>query len=110
MFRAHPHRPTVVVRNFSSSKQYELPAPELLVKHPGGYEPASNILVHPNGDVVFAFFPGRQAPGAGVIWRRMQPVDLWYPLFWLSFPIAAGVVGGQWLNGSRCVHDFHFPF
>lgn len=101
MFTAHPHRPTVIVRHFSSSRQYELPAPEPL--KPGIFEPPGSILVHPNGDAVFAFFPGRQIAGIGVIWHRLQPVDVWNPVFYHPFPIAAGVVGGQWLNSSRRV-------
>lgn len=109
LFTAHPTQPLVCGRYFSSSKQFKLPSPPLIVSSPKSYEPPSIISVAPDDEWLFAYFPGHNGDGAGCLWKRGAQIDSWTVREWWSFAPGGGVVVSSWLGQPRVVREFH-PF
>ncbi|KAH6918502.1 hypothetical protein BKA70DRAFT_1247385 [Coprinopsis sp. MPI-PUGE-AT-0042] len=101
MFMGAAAQPLILGRNFSNSKQFPLPSPTAIASAPTHYLPPTCLLVSPNEEFVFAFFPGREVAGVGCIWMRGYTNDMWGVLKTWAFAKGAGVVGGQWLGGPR---------
>ena len=98
---AHEIEPAIVGRAFPSSRQFRLSSPAAVANAPGSYEPPTILCVSPRGDWLFAYFPGRQVPGAGCFWRAAEHADGWDIIESISFPRCRGVVTAKWLDHAR---------
>ena len=97
---AHETEPAIVGRAFPSSRQFRLQSPAVIANSPGSYEPPTVLCVSPSEDWLFAYFPGRQAPGLGCFWRAQQ-ADGWDVIEPISFALSRGVVSAKWLGHAR---------
>ncbi|KAI0065405.1 hypothetical protein BV25DRAFT_1906053 [Artomyces pyxidatus] len=98
---AHATLPTIVGRVFPSHAQFAVPPPAPITGSPALYEPPTIINVSPNGQWMFAYFPGRDEAGVGCFWTRGIQVDDWNVREWWSFPSAGGAVTSTWLGHPR---------
>jgi hypothetical protein len=97
---AHESEPAIVGRAFPSSRQFRLQSPPVLTTTPGSYEPPTILSVSPDENWLFAYFPGRQIPGAGCFWRAQQ-ADSWDVVESITFARGKGVVSARWLGHAR---------
>ncbi|PBK78348.1 hypothetical protein ARMSODRAFT_947241 [Armillaria solidipes] len=101
IFTPHPTQPTIQARHFSSSKQFNIPSPALILAALTDFDPPTVISVSPNDDWLFAYFPGRGVPGAGCLWYRGPEIDSWTLKDHWTLPLGAGVVTASWLGAPR---------
>ncbi|KAI0273731.1 hypothetical protein BC834DRAFT_855279 [Gloeopeniophorella convolvens] len=97
---AHESEPIVVGRTFPSSQQFILPSPAAVAAAPGSYEPPTVLTLSPDESWLFAYFPGRQQPGVGCIWRAHH-ADSWVVVEPIGFSRNGGVVSAAWLGHVR---------
>ncbi|KAG6874211.1 hypothetical protein C0995_003757 [Termitomyces sp. Mi166 len=107
IFCAHPVQPLITARHFSSSKQFIISPPTHVVSAPTSYCPPSLISVAPNDDWLFAYFPGRNVEGIGVLWARGPQIDNWsiresWPIVHGAAPVAVSWLGQprEWVSGT----------
>ncbi|TCD64663.1 60S ribosomal protein L7 [Steccherinum ochraceum] len=101
IFSAHPTQPLVLARHFSSSRQFVVPSPTPLVSSPTSYDPPTVISISPNGEWLFAYFPGREGDGVACLWRRDHQLDTWGVREFWATPRGAGIVTAEWTNHNR---------
>ena len=101
---AHESEPAIVGRAFPSSRQFRLQSPPIIANAPGSYDPPTILCVSPDGNWLFAYFPGRQIPGVGCFWRA-QHADGWDVIEYISFVRGRGVVSAKWLGHVREVRQ-----
>ncbi|KAK0503447.1 hypothetical protein EDD18DRAFT_1137871, partial [Armillaria luteobubalina] len=82
------------------------PSSTFLRRHPilaalTDFDPPTVISVSPNDDWLFAYFPGRDVPGAACLWCRGPEIDSWTPKDYWSLPVGAGIVTASWLGAPR---------
>ena len=94
---AHESEPYVLGRHFPSSRQFLLPIPLATEK----YEPATVLSLSATDDWMFAYFPGREGPGAGVVWQKEAQLDSWCVKECVEFPVGRGVVTAAWTCPQR---------
>ena len=101
---AHESEPAIVGRAFPSSRQFRLQSPPIIANAPGSYDPPTILCISPDGNWLFAYFPGRQIPGVGCFWRA-QHADGWDMIESISFTRSRGVVSAKWLGHVREVRQ-----
>ncbi|KZP19504.1 hypothetical protein FIBSPDRAFT_955383 [Athelia psychrophila] len=109
IFTAHSVQPVVTARLFPSSQTFQLPASNAILGSPQSYGPPTLISASPESDWLFAYFPGRGAPGRGCIWKRGDRLDMWQVQDVQDkdardisvFPMSVGVVEVEWLGTER---------
>lgn len=98
---AHPTKPVILARHFSSSRQFFIPSPSQVNESPSSYEPPSIISLSPNESWLFAYFPGKDQDGVACLWRRMYQLDSWVVRDWWSTPNGSGIVTAEWTGLDR---------
>ncbi|KAF8163366.1 hypothetical protein B0H34DRAFT_650242 [Crassisporium funariophilum] len=101
IFTAHPTKPLITGRHFSSSKRFVLPSPAPVALSPASYDPPSVITVAATDEWLFAYFPRRDGEGTGCIWKRGPQIDSWDVKESWSFPKGGGAVTASWLGNPR---------
>ncbi|KAF9484725.1 hypothetical protein BDN70DRAFT_872266 [Pholiota conissans] len=101
IFTAHPTRPLVAARHFSSSKQFVLPSPTQIIASPGSYDPPTVLTVSPGDTWLFSYFPRRDGEGIGCLWKRGPQIDNWVLNECWTYPQCGGVVAASWLGNHR---------
>jgi hypothetical protein len=101
IFSAHPSKPLLVARHFSSSRQFFIPSPNPVASAQSAYLPPTLISVAPQDDALFAYFPKNNGEGIGCRWKRGSQIDSWAVQEWWSFPSQAAPIAAEWLGARR---------
>lgn len=109
IFAAHATQPMITGRHFSSSKQFVLPSPTVIISSPASYDPPSIISVSPDDIWLLAYFYRRDGEGIACLWKRGHQIDNWQVKNFWTYTKGCGIVAASWLEMHREVRVISSP-